>query len=33
MMVEYVQICNMTAGKDHRTYDFSLAILNELKFM
>src|SRR4030043_2031456 len=25
----YTQICNMTAGKDHRTYDLSLAILNE----
>ena len=25
----YSQICNMTAGKDHRTYDLSLAILNE----
>jgi ferritin-like protein len=23
------QICNMTTGKDHRTYDLSLAILNE----
>jgi len=22
-------ICNLTAGKDHRTYDLSLAILNE----
>ena len=22
-------ICNVTAGKDHRTYDLSLAILNE----
>ncbi len=25
----YTQICNMTAGKDHRTYALSLAILNE----
>jgi len=25
----YTQICNMTAGKDHRTYDLSMAILNE----
>jgi ferritin-like protein len=25
----YSQICNMTAGKDHRTYALSLAILNE----
>lgn len=25
----YNNICNMTAGKDHRTYDLSLAILNE----
>ena len=25
----YNAICNMTAGKDHRTYDLSLAILNE----
>jgi len=25
----YSQICNMTAGKDHRTYDLSLAILHE----
>ncbi|MCX8189553.1 MAG: ferritin-like domain-containing protein, partial [Nitrososphaeria archaeon] len=23
------QICNMTIGKDHRTYDLALAILNE----
>jgi hypothetical protein len=23
------EICNMTAGKDHRTYDLALAILNE----
>lgn len=22
-------ICNLNAGKDHRTYDLSLAILNE----
>lgn len=25
----YNQICNLTAGKDHRTYDLALAILNE----
>lgn len=25
----YTHICNMTAGKDHRTYDLCLAILNE----
>lgn len=25
----YSEICNITAGKDHRTYDLSLAILNE----
>jgi ferritin-like protein len=25
----YTQICNMTAGKDHRTYDLALAILHE----
>jgi len=25
----YTEICNMTAGKDHRTYDLSLAILHE----
>ncbi|MCS7385996.1 MAG: DNA protection during starvation protein [archaeon GB-1867-005] len=25
----YTQICSMTAGKDHRTYDLSLAILHE----
>ncbi len=25
----YSKICNMTAGKDHRTYDLALAILNE----
>jgi len=25
----YTQVCNMTAGKDHRTYDLALAILNE----
>ena len=25
----YTYICNMTAGKDHRTYDLALAILNE----
>jgi len=25
----YTNICNLTAGKDHRTYDLSLAILNE----
>jgi len=25
----YTEICNMTQGKDHRTYDLSLAILHE----
>ena len=25
----YTNICNVTAGKDHRTYDLALAILNE----
>lgn len=25
----YSHLCNMTAGKDHRTYDLVLAILNE----
>jgi ferritin-like protein len=25
----YTHLCNLTAGKDHRTYDLSLAILNE----
>jgi len=25
----YTEICNMTAGKGHRTYELSLAILNE----
>lgn len=25
----YTDICNMTCGKDHRTYELSLAILNE----
>jgi ferritin-like protein len=25
----YTHICNMTAGKDHRTYELALAILNE----
>ncbi|WP_292366417.1 MULTISPECIES: DNA protection during starvation protein [unclassified Methanoculleus] len=25
----YTEICNLTAGKDHRTYDLSLSILNE----
>ena len=25
----YTEICNMTAGKDHRTYQLALAILNE----
>jgi len=25
----YTHICNLTAGKDHRTYDLSLAILTE----
>ena len=25
----YTEICNMTFGKDHRTYDIALAILKE----
>ncbi len=25
----YTQICHLTAGKDHRTYELALAILNE----
>lgn len=25
----YTNICNLTVGKDHRTYDLSLSILNE----
>ena len=25
----YTHVCNLTAGKDHRTYDLALAILNE----
>jgi len=25
----YTEICNMTCGKDHRTYELALAILNE----
>jgi ferritin-like protein len=25
----YTEICNMTAGKDHRTYDLAQSILNE----
>lgn len=25
----YTEICNLTAGKDHRTYDLAQAILNE----
>jgi ferritin-like protein len=25
----YTQLCNMTAGKDHRTYDLALSILHE----
>lgn len=25
----YTKICNLTAGKDHRTYDLALAILHE----
>ncbi len=25
----YTEICNLTAGKDHRTYDLALGILNE----
>lgn len=26
---DYTQICNLTAGKDHRTYDLALSILHE----
>jgi len=26
---QYTKICNITAGKDHRTYDLALAILHE----
>jgi ferritin-like protein len=26
---QYTNVCNLTAGKDHRTYDLALAILNE----
>ncbi|MCD6573870.1 MAG: DNA protection protein DPS [Thermoplasmata archaeon] len=26
---QYTNICNITAGKDHRTYDLALAILHE----
>lgn len=26
---QYTHICNITAGKDHRTYDLSLSILHE----
>jgi ferritin-like protein len=26
---QYTNLCNMTTGKDHRTYDLALAILNE----
>ena len=26
---QYTHICNLTAGKDHRTYDLALSILNE----
>ncbi len=25
----YTQVCNMTVGKDHRTYELAVAILNE----
>jgi ferritin-like protein len=25
----YTHVCNLTAGKDHRTYDLALSILNE----
>lgn len=28
-VAQYTKICNMTFGKDHRTYDLALAILNE----
>lgn len=26
---QYTHVCNLTAGKDHRTYDLALSILNE----
>ncbi len=26
---QYTNVCNLTAGKDHRTYDLSLSILHE----
>jgi ferritin-like protein len=26
---QYTNVCNLTAGKDHRTYDLALSILNE----
>ncbi len=26
---QYTNVCNLTAGKDHRTYDLALAILHE----
>jgi ferritin-like protein len=26
---QYTHVCNLTAGKDHRTYELSLSILNE----
>ncbi|MGB9869836.1 ferritin-like domain-containing protein [Methanothermobacter sp.] len=26
---QYTHICNITAGKDHRTYDLALSILHE----
>jgi ferritin-like protein len=26
---QYTHVCNITAGKDHRTYELSLSILNE----
>jgi len=26
---QYTHLCNLTAGKDHRTYDLALSILNE----
>ncbi|MCD6350865.1 MAG: DNA protection protein DPS [Armatimonadetes bacterium] len=28
-VAQYTKICNLTAGKDHRTYDLALAILHE----
>jgi len=28
-VLQYTNVCNMTAGKDHRTYDLALSILDE----